>query len=103
MSEGDIGRIFDRIEEMARAQERQHREVIVKLAEFERDKEYQAKDMAEYQEAISTLHDCVHAIKLERAGEKGKIAGIIITATIAGNVIMAILSRTGVIGNIFGG
>ena len=59
--------------------------------------------MAEYQESIATLHHCVSTIKLERAGEKGKIAGIIITATIAGNIIMAVLSRTGVLNAIFGG
>lgn len=114
MGEGDIGRLFDRIEQMraenytrsekAKAEnENRHREVMVALTKLESRQDHQEEGMAKYQESISTLHECVGTIKLERAGEKGKLAGILFAATILGNIIMAILSRAGVLDTIFGG
>ena len=102
MSEGDIGRLFDRLEENRRESEKQHLEVMVSLAKVEGRLDNHEEDMAKHQDLIATLHQCVSVIKTERATEKGKLSGIILAATLAGNIIMVILSRTGVIDTIFG-
>ena len=103
MGEDNDSRLFDRIEQMARTEERHHRDVMVKLAKLENDQEHQEEDMARHQQAIAAIENYVQLIKQERAGEKGRLTGMLVVATFAGNAIMVILSRTGVLNAIFGG
>ena len=97
-----MGRLFDRIEQMRGESEKRHGEVMVSLVKLESRQDHQEDGMAEYQEAIATLHQCVNTIKLERAAEKGKLSGMIIAASLLGNMIVVILSRTGVLDFLFG-
>ena len=97
MSENDVSRLFDRLEQMERKEEKHHLEVMVKLAKLETDQENQQEEMARHQQAISTIEDCVQIIKQERASEKGKLYGVFCAGSLLGGVILFILQRMGII------
>ena len=102
MGEAEIGRIIERFERFEQQNEKRHREVMISLTRLEADQEHQQEDLAKNQEAVADMMERLNQINVERAGEKGKLAGICIASAILGNVIMVILSRTGVLDALFG-
>lgn len=91
MGEGDIGRIFDRLESMERDAAKRHLEIKLEMQDIKKDRDAFQAALAKYQEELSDHEEWRHACEIREAHSKGKIAAYLG----AGGFIVFLADRLG--------